>query len=134
VINEDAPTMSAGTGGFSGSANANGPVAGFDPLLGSNREKKPKLTQRKPKKRKYTCKEGTQYTQEKQKANYLPFKVCYDGAQEYVLYGRSEAEIRIQLKKIYRPENFKKIYIKRLWPAQVIKFYWDKRQQALQDQ
>tara|TARA_Y100001963_G_C6450767_1_gene295736 strand:+ start:216 stop:419 length:204 start_codon:yes stop_codon:yes gene_type:complete len=30
---EGGPTMSAGTGGFSGSANPAGPVAGFDPLL-----------------------------------------------------------------------------------------------------
>lgn len=32
MINES-PTMSAGTGGFSGSAAATGPVAGFDPVL-----------------------------------------------------------------------------------------------------
>ena len=32
-MNEEAPTMSAGTGGFSGSANAKGPVAGFDPVM-----------------------------------------------------------------------------------------------------
>ena len=32
MINEDAPTMSAGTGGFSGSAAATGPVPGFDPI------------------------------------------------------------------------------------------------------
>ena len=29
----EAPTMAAGTGGFSGSATATGPVAGFDPVL-----------------------------------------------------------------------------------------------------
>ena len=32
-IREDAPTMSAGTGGFTGSANSEGPVAGFDPVV-----------------------------------------------------------------------------------------------------
>lgn len=32
-INEDAPTMSAGTGGFTGSADPKGPVAGFDPVM-----------------------------------------------------------------------------------------------------
>jgi|TARA_B100000029_G_C17506491_1_gene934656 hypothetical protein len=32
-MNEDAPTMSAGTGGFSGGSNPEGPVAGYDPLL-----------------------------------------------------------------------------------------------------
>ena len=29
-IREEAPTMSSGTGGFTGSASASGPVAGYD--------------------------------------------------------------------------------------------------------
>ena len=134
MINEDAPTMSAGTGGFSGSANASGPVAGYDPMLGSNKEKKPNLTKKKPKKRKYTVKEDV-YSKEKDqgKGHYLPYLICYDDAQEYVLYGKSEAEIKVQLRKIYRPENYAKIYVKRLYPNQVIKFYWDKRVQALKN-
>ena len=33
VLSEAAPTMSAGTAGFSGSSTATGPVAGFDPVL-----------------------------------------------------------------------------------------------------
>jgi hypothetical protein len=33
ILNETAPTNSAGTGGFSGGATATGPVAGFDPIL-----------------------------------------------------------------------------------------------------
>ena len=33
IISEAAPTNSAGTGGFGGSATATGPVAGFDPIL-----------------------------------------------------------------------------------------------------
>ena len=33
MINEAAPTNSAGTGGFGGGATATGPVAGFDPIL-----------------------------------------------------------------------------------------------------
>ncbi len=42
-LNEDGgPTMSAGTGGFSSSANAKGPVAGFDTVMG--------MTKRKPSK------------------------------------------------------------------------------------
>jgi hypothetical protein len=32
-LQEDAPTMSAGTGGFTGSADPKGPVAGYDPLM-----------------------------------------------------------------------------------------------------
>ena len=33
ILNETAPTNSAGTGGFGGSATATGAVAGFDPIL-----------------------------------------------------------------------------------------------------
>ena len=68
------------------------------------------------------------------KDNYLPFKVCYDDAEPYVLYGRSVAEIKIQLRKIYRPEVHKKIYVKRLYPNEVIKMYYDLRQRALTNQ
>ena len=128
MINEDAPTMSAGNGGFSGSAAATGPVAGFDPILGSNK---------KVKKRKY----GTKKTVKEDNAqsrygasNYLPYLISYDGAEQYVLYGKSPAEIKIQLRKIYRPENHKKIKVKRLYPNEVIQWYWKKRQHALTDQ
>ena len=125
MINEDAPTMSAGNGGFSGSAAATGPVAGFDPLLGS----------KKVKKRKFKRKEVKEGREERSgKDNYLPFKVCYDDAEPYVLYGRSVAEIKIQLRKIYRPENHKKIYVKRLYPNEVIKLYYNLRQKALTNQ
>jgi hypothetical protein len=33
ILHEAAPTMSAGTGGFTGASTATGPVAGFDPVL-----------------------------------------------------------------------------------------------------
>ena len=125
MINEDAPTMSAGNGGFTGSAAATGPVAGFDPLLGG----------KKVKKRKYKRKEVKEGREERSgKDNYLPFKVCYDNAEPYVLYGRSVAEIKIELRKIYRPENHKKIYVKRLYPNEVIKLYYDLRMKALTNQ
>ena len=102
MINEDAPTMSAGNGGFSGSAAASGPVAGFDPLLGSG----------KVKKRKYKRKEVKEDASDRYgKSNYLPFLISYDGAEAYVLYGKSPAEIKIQLRKIYRPENHSKIKV-----------------------
>ena len=126
MINEDAPTMSAGTGGFSGSAAATGPVAGFDPILGGTK---------KVKRRKYKRKEVKEDASDRYgKSNYLPFLVSYDGAEQYVLYGKSPAEIKIQLRKIYRPENHNKIKVKRLYPNEVIQWYWKKRQHALTDQ
>ena len=126
MINEDAPTMSAGNGGFSGSAAATGPVAGFDPILGGSG---------KVKKRKYKKKEVKEDASDRYgKSNYLPFLISYDGAESYVLYGKSPAEIKIQLRKIYRPENHNKIKVKRLYPNEVIQWYWKKRQHALTDQ
>ena len=128
MINEDAPTMSAGTGGFSGSTAASGPVAGYDPMLG----------QKKVKKRKYKPKghvvtnvgigEAKHYQKD---SSVIPYLIHFDGIDSYVLYGKSPSEIKIELRKIYRPEVHKKIKITRLYPNQVIKFYWDKRQKAL---
>ena len=31
---QESPTMAVGAGGYSGAANASGPVAGYDPVLG----------------------------------------------------------------------------------------------------
>ena len=127
MINEE-PTMSAGNGGFSGSAAASGPVAGYDPMLG----------QKKVKKRKYKPKghvvtnvgigEAKHYQKD---SSVIPYLIHFDGIDSYVLYGKSPSEIKIELRKIYRPEVHKKIKITRLYPNQVIKFYWDKRQKAL---
>jgi|ETNmetMinimDraft_5_1059913.scaffolds.fasta_scaffold07219_3 hypothetical protein len=133
-MNEDAPTMSAGDGGFSNTADETGPNAGFTPLLGGSKSKK------KPKKRRrYTISQSDisqmVATEGAQKdTSYLPFLISYDGAEQYVLYSRSEARLKIELRKIYRPENFKKLDVKRLYPNDVIQFYWKKRQAALRSE
>ena len=90
MINEDAPTMSAGTGGFSGSANASGPVAGFDPILGKGKVKKRRRYAMSNKEMMKT--EGAQ-----KDTSYLPFLISYDGAEQYVLYSKSEAALKIDL-------------------------------------
>tara|TARA_Y100001937_G_C7133708_1_gene338866 strand:+ start:3157 stop:3540 length:384 start_codon:yes stop_codon:yes gene_type:complete len=123
VINEDAPTMSAGTGGFSGSSAATGPVAGYDPMLGGKK---------KVKKRKYKPK-GHVITNVGigESASYFPFRVRYEDSQDFIIYGKSVAEVKIELRKAYRPEMFKKITVVRLYPNEVVKFYYDKRMDAL---
>ena len=125
-MNEDAPTMSAGDGGFSNTADSTGPNAGFTPLLGGS-------TKQPRKRRRYTvCQSDRLETEGAQKdTSYLPFLISYDGAEQYVLYSKSEAQLKIELRKIYRPENFKKLNVKRLYPNDVIQFYWKKRQAAL---
>ena len=44
TLKEESPTMSVGAGGYTGSADAKGPVAGYDPVLGKidRRNKKQK--------------------------------------------------------------------------------------------
>jgi hypothetical protein len=127
-VNEEAPTMSVGNGGMTGDAPATGPNAGIDPILGATKKKKPK------KRRRYAMADMVQTEDREVSHGYLPFLISYDGAEQYVLYSKSLATLKIDLRKIYRPENFKKLDVKRLYPNEVIKFYWDKRQAALRGQ
>ena len=124
-MNEDAPTMSVGNGGFTGSAAPTGPNAGVDPLMSA------KVKRRKFKPKGHVIKNIGIGEAVEDKGGYYPFKVCYDGAESYVLYSKSEATLKIELRKMYRPENFKKIYVTRLYPNEVVKFYWNKRQAGL---
>ena len=124
-MNEDAPTMSVGNGGFTGSAAPTGPNAGVDPLMSA------KVKRRKFKPKGHVIKNIGIGEAVEDKGGYYPLKVCYDGAESYVLYSKSEATLKIELRKMYRPENFKKIYVTRLYPNEVVKFYWNKRQAAL---
>lgn len=123
MINEDAPTNSTGA-----------PIAG----IGVGPDGEPgvtRLTRKRPKKRRKYEMSTAQMLQTEQTDNYLPFRVAYlDGQVDFILYGKSEAQVKIELRKIYRPEMAKKFTVTRLYPNQVIKFYWDKRQQALRNQ
>lgn len=120
MINEDAPTNSVGTG-----AETALPPSHEPPGL-------TRLTRRKVKKRKFEKSVDQMLTTEQVDKNYLPFRVAFDDGQtDFILYGKSESQIKIELRKIYRPEMAKKFKVTRLYPNQVIKFYWDKRQQAL---
>ena len=88
-----------------------------------------------PKKTKYykdTVKKKQKKIKEAYDPKYLAFKVCIDdGNIEFIYYGKSPAHVKIELRKIYRPEQLKKVQIKRLLPADVMKFYWNKRQAAM---
>ena len=60
---EGGPTMSVGAGGYTGSADATGPVAGYDPVLG-------KVDRRNKKQRNYP-KEYVQMYRDLEKGNRL---------------------------------------------------------------
>lgn len=153
---EDAPTMSAGSdpAGFSNDADNNGPVAGLDqPLGGTQKQPRGKGAKKALKYKCKTSKDGVNGIDCRVKSNvkegrqpddaassgnprYLPFKVRCDspscpGCMEFIYYGKSPAEVKIELRKIYRPEKLKHLTITRVYPADVLKYYWDKRRAAM---
>ena len=60
---QESPTMAVGAGGYSGGANASGPVAGYDPVIG-------RIDRRKKKQKNYP-KEYVQMYRDLQKGNRL---------------------------------------------------------------
>ena len=143
-IAEDAPTMSAGSSpaGFSGDAEAEGPVAGLDQPLGGTQKMatgkgvkktlKYKCKKTKDGVNQMSCPPGVEPFKEAYDPKYLSFRVCIDdGNIEFIYYGKSPADVKIQLRKIYRPEQLKKVKIERLLPGDVMKFYWNKRQAVM---
>lgn len=120
MIKEDAPTNSVGTG-----AETALPPSHEPPGI-------TRLTRKKPKRRKFEKSVSDMLQTESVDRNYLPFRVSFeDGQTDFIFYGKSEAQVKIELRKIYRPEVAKRFKVTRLYPNQVIKFYWDKRQEAL---
>ena len=63
TLKEEGPTMSVGAGGYTGSADPKGPVAGYDPVLG-------KVDRRKKKSKNYP-KEYVQMYRDLQNGNRL---------------------------------------------------------------
>ena len=141
-VAEDAPTMSAGEGGFSGASDAEGPTAGLDAPLGGTQKSlrgrggsgtlKYKCKKSKDGVNKVSCPPNVKPFKEAYDPKYLTFKVSIDdGNIEFIYAGKSPAEVKIQLRKIYRPEQLKKVKIERLLPGEVMKYYWSKRQEVM---
>ena len=136
---EGAPTMNTGTAngaaGFSAGADENGPTAGLDaPLGGTAKQPKGHKSGGKVKKRKFKCRKADdgihQVCEGKSDPRHLAFKVELDDI-DFIFYGKSPADVKIALRKIYRPERLKSMKITRVLPGEVLKYYWDKRQGAM---
>ena len=140
VHKEEAPTMSTGStgeaAGLSSEADDNGPVAGLDQPLGGTAKVKSKG------KYKFKCrksKDGVNQVdcrvpsmKEAYDPKYLSFYVSIDdGKIEFIYYAKNPSDVKLQLRKIYRPEQLKNIKITRLLPQGVRDFYWNKRQAAM---
>ena len=118
-MNEEAPTMSAGTGGFSSSANAKGPVAGLDPVI---------QFRGKIKKKKKALKETTTCPRDSQKPSKLfQYKINVPEVGETIVYANSPAELRMKLRMAIMPKYRSGINIERIMPGGAAKFFMDKR-------
>ena len=123
-MNEDAPTMSVGTGGFSGSANAKGPVAGFDPVI----KFRGKIKKKKEIKETTTCPRDSQVP-----SKLFQYKVNVPEVGETVVYANSPAELRMKMRMLIMPKYRSGIDIERIMPGAAAKFFMDKRMKHMKN-
>ena len=124
-MNEEAPTMSAGTGGFSSSANAKGPVAGLDPVI---------QFRGKIKKKKKALKETTTCPRDSQKPSKLfQYKINVPEVGVTIVYANSPAELRMKLRMAIMPKYRSGINIERIMPGGAAKFFMDKRMKHMKN-
>tara|TARA_B100001996_G_scaffold382864_1_gene376021 strand:+ start:507 stop:1376 length:870 start_codon:yes stop_codon:yes gene_type:complete len=144
MINEE-PTMSAGTGGFSGSADATGPNAGFDPKLDFRKRANKKIKDqpfvsayrklRKNWKEGHTPNDG----KVKNKVNpampsrLLQYKLKVPGVGETIVYASNVGELRQKMRLLINPRYRGDVEIDRVFPGEAQKFYYDKRMKAMKN-
>ena len=114
--------MTAGTGGFSGSADAKGPNAGFDPVM---------KFRKKVQKRKKLQKESKENPKEPSKL--YQYKVNIPTVGETIIYANSPAELKMKLRMSIMPKYRGDISIERILPANAGKFFMDKRMKHMRN-
>ncbi len=119
--------MTAGSNpaGFSGSATATGPNAGFDPILGF----KKKIQRRKKKKMKEENERLTPYGRSK----LFQYKVSVPGVGDTVVYANSPAELHQKMRLIINPRYRGDVKIERIMPAKAAEFFMDKRMKHMKN-
>ncbi|AMO42974.1 major head protein [Cyanophage S-RIM50] len=108
----------AGTGGFSGSADAAGPNAGYDPVM---------KFRKKLKKKKETVTNVGLGEATEQRSALLQYKVTIPELGDTVIYASSGAELARKLRMIVAPQHRADIKLERIMPAEAGKFFMDKR-------
>ncbi len=120
--------MTAGTGGFSGSAAAKGPNAGFDPVMKFRK----KIQKRKANEK--CCEEVTESKENpRQPSRLFQYKVSLPEVGETVIYANSPAELARKLRMVIAPSARKDISIERILPANAAKFFYDKRMKHMRN-
>lgn len=128
--------MTVGTGGFSGSAAATGPVAGFDPVL-DFRKRMAKKIKDHPYAQDYKekRKKAKSVKEEIDRHNHSPahlyqYKVNIPAVGETIIFASSEAELRMKMRLLINPRYRGDVKIDRIFPSDAGKFYNEKRMKA----
>ena len=113
--------MTAGTGGFSGSAAATGPNAGYDPVIKFRKKIKKKKIQKESRENPTAPSKLYQY------------KVTIPTVGETIIYANSPAELKMKLRMSIMPQYRNDISIERILPAMAGKFFYDKRMKHMRN-
>jgi len=115
--------MTAGTGGFSGSAAATGPNAGYDPVMNFRSKLK--------KKKKKKLKEDK--VQPNGPSKLYQYKVSLPEVGETIVYANSPAELQQKLRLLINYRYRGEISIERISRGQAGNFFMDKRQKHIRN-
>ncbi|WAX22935.1 hypothetical protein [Synechococcus phage S-M1] len=128
----------AGTGGFGGDAAAEGPNAGYDPVMKFRK----KLKDKKKEKRGYhVMPDGTMMPGEvhesrenpNQPSRLFQYKVTVPEIGETILYANSPAELAQKMRILVNPRYRGDIKIERILPGEAGKFFMDKRMKHMRN-
>ena len=128
--------MTVGTGGFSGSAAATGPVAGFDPVLDFRKKMAKKIKdhpyaqeyKEKRKKAKQVREEIDRHNH--QVAHLYQYKVNIPEVGETIIFATSAAELQMKMRLLINPRYRGDVKVERIFPSEAGKFYNEKRIKA----
>ena len=124
--------MTAGTGGFSGSADATGPNAGFDPVMKFRGKLK-----KKSKEDKKLVAPGNKLGESKENpsmpSRLLQYKVTIPEVGETVIYASSHAELAQKMRLLINPRYRGDVKIERIMPGDAAKFFMSKRMNHLRN-
>ena len=123
--------MTAGTGGFSGSADATGPNAGYDPVMKFRNKVK------KSKEDKKLVAPGNKLGESKENptspSRLFQYKVTIPEVGETIIYANSPAELQRKLRMVIMPQHRSDISIERVMPAAAGQFFMNKRMKHMRN-
>jgi len=129
----------AGTGGFGGDAAAEGPSAGYDPVMKFRRKLKDK--KKEETKGYHVMPDGTMMPGKVHESRENPgqpsrlfqYKVTLPEVGETILYANSPAELAQKMRILVNPRYRGDVKIERIMPAEAGKFFLDKRSKHMRN-